>query len=576
MMPRLLRSVAVTLGLLTCIAAAPDSAKARRATGKEQAQAETRAGWVKAPESPVLGGELGTCFDVALLKEGGRFRMWFSWRPKRSVALVESIDGVNWSKPVIVLGPNKDTDWEGRINRPVVVKRPDGYHLWYTGQTGTESFIGHATSSDGVTWKRTGTKPVLSSEAPWEKVAVMCPHVIWDDEGRLFRMWYSGGEQYEPNAIGYATSPDGRTWTKHQANPVFRADPKSQWEKHKVTACQVVRHGGWHVMFYIGFRDEHHAQIGLARSRDGLTGWQRHPANPIIRPGAGKWDGDACYKPFAIFSGGRWMLWYNGRHKRVEQIGLAIHEGEDLGFPVGKTASARLRLFDGKPKTFVVNGYSTSFHWPKILQRKLDRHFGKRVIEVRSATRGGTPIAKWIDVATGEPKEAWLSTVRPALERRGGAPVIVLAQQSLQWALGDRRAGIRNKDDAERIRRGADALEKYARLMRKDGADLVFIAMHIYKKPMEPEIGNERLALAALLKRKVPGIAAGPDVWTPTSRLWPQAFARDKVHPNQMGAEVMAQHWFETVLAYDGLKAPAWSRDEMQKAVRTAPQTGRR
>ena len=37
----------------------------------------------------------------------------------------------------------------------------------------------------------------------------MCPHVIWDEEMKLFRMWYSGGEQYEPNAIGYATSPDG-------------------------------------------------------------------------------------------------------------------------------------------------------------------------------------------------------------------------------------------------------------------------------------------------------------------------------------------------------------------------------
>jgi len=26
------------------------------------------------------------------------------------------------------------------------------------------------------------------------------------------------------------------------------------------------------------------------------------------------------------------MLWYNGRHGWLEQIGLAIHDGEDLGF----------------------------------------------------------------------------------------------------------------------------------------------------------------------------------------------------------------------------------------------------
>ena len=27
-----------------------------------------------------------------------------------------------------------------------------------------------------------------------------------------------------------------------------------------------------------------------------------------------------------------WLLWYNGRKGGVEQIGLALHEGEDLGF----------------------------------------------------------------------------------------------------------------------------------------------------------------------------------------------------------------------------------------------------
>ena len=148
----------------------------------------------------------------------------------------------------------------------------------------------------------------------------------------LFRMWYSGGEQNEPNAIGCATSPDGLQWTKHPANPIFTPDPALAWEQHKVTACQVERQGDWYLMFYIGFRDEAHAQIGLARSRDGLTHWQRHPANPIVRPGEGQWDHDACYKPYAIFNGQQWLLWYNGRHGGLEQIGVALHPGEDLGF----------------------------------------------------------------------------------------------------------------------------------------------------------------------------------------------------------------------------------------------------
>lgn len=301
---------------------------------------ETSAGWIKSEWNPVLGGKLGTCFDIAVLREADKYRMWFSWRPKKSVALVESTDGVHWSEPQIALGPNPSSDWEEDINRPVVVRRGNIYHLWFTGQTKDRSWIGHATSDDARTWTRTGDRPVLSPDQPWEKTAVMCPHVEWDESRSLFRMWYSGGEQYEPDAIGYATSPDGNKWTKLPRNPVFRPDPKNEWEQHKVTACQVVRRGDWYYMFYIGFRDVDHAQIGIARSRDGLADWERHPSNPVISPGKDTWDHDACYKPFAVFDGRQWLLWFNGRHGAIEQIGLATHAGEDLGF-IGEDSKAK-------------------------------------------------------------------------------------------------------------------------------------------------------------------------------------------------------------------------------------------
>jgi predicted GH43/DUF377 family glycosyl hydrolase len=317
----------------------------------ENAAAETAAGWVKYPENPVLGGKLGTCFDVVVLKEGDLYRMWFSWRPKASIALVESRDGVHWSVPVIVLGPNKATGWEADVNRPTVFRRGDTYHMWYTGQAHGHSWIGYATSADGIAWKRISDKPVLASEEPWEKVAVMCPGVLWDDEVHLYKMWYSAGGQFEPDAIGYAASPDGLHWTKHAANPVMRPDPKYDWEKHLVTGAQVLKRGDGYLMFYIGFRDIHHAQIGVARSKDGITAWQRHPANPIVRPGKDKWDHDACYRPSAVFDGRKWLLWYNGRHGGFEQVGLVTHEGEDLGFdlpasPLSPATSGPVKLLD--------------------------------------------------------------------------------------------------------------------------------------------------------------------------------------------------------------------------------------
>ncbi len=299
----------------------------------EPTPTQTTGGWVKFDRNPVLGGQLGTCFDVSALHEAERYRLWFSWRPRHAIAMVESADGFHWNQqPQIALAPDKATGWEDDVNRPLVLKRGDLYHLWFTGQANGHSWIGYALSTNGLAWTRQSNKPVLAPDAPWEKVAVMCPHVVWDEHLKRFRMWYSAGDQYEPDAIGYATSPDGLHWTKYSANPVFRPDPNSAWDCRKVTGVQVLQSADWHLMFYIGFRDVDHAQIGLARSRDGITHWERHHANPIIRPGAGQWDADACYKPFALYDGTRWLLWYNGRRGGTEQIGVAYHPGEDLGF----------------------------------------------------------------------------------------------------------------------------------------------------------------------------------------------------------------------------------------------------
>lgn len=104
------------------------------AVAAESSSTETRGGWVKHPGNPVLGGTLGTCFDVSVLRVDDTYRMYFSWRPKKSLALTESRDGVTWSEPQIVLGPETTTGWEDDLNRPVVISRDDGYHLWYTGQ----------------------------------------------------------------------------------------------------------------------------------------------------------------------------------------------------------------------------------------------------------------------------------------------------------------------------------------------------------------------------------------------------------------------------------------------------------
>jgi len=132
--------------LLAALLAAPLLAAQPASSPETRPAAATRpapdSGWSKWAGNPVLGGRVGTCFDVALLHEHGVYRLWFSWRPRTSIAVVESSDGVHWNEPLIALAPETRTGWENDVNRPVVVKRTDGYHLWYTGQPNQSSCIG--------------------------------------------------------------------------------------------------------------------------------------------------------------------------------------------------------------------------------------------------------------------------------------------------------------------------------------------------------------------------------------------------------------------------------------------------
>jgi len=211
-------------------------------------------------------------------------------------------------------------------------------------------------------------------------------------------------------------------------------------------------------------------------------------------------------------------------------------------------------LLDGREKSFVVVGYSTSYAWPAMLQDMLDEHSGgKRTYHVLNAVVGGSPVELWIaDPGSDEYNATVAAMVRdffgPDARLRGEAPAptVALCQQSLQFTR-TRRGPIKSADDREGIRIGTDALEKFALRLHELGLEDVYIGMHIYKDPIEPEVGNERIALAELLKRGHKFIHQGPDVWTMTRKQYPSAYADDKLHPNEQGIKLMAEGWYRTI-----------------------------
>ena len=191
--------------------------------------------------NPVFGNdETGTVFDAYMMKINGKYRMDFSWRPKKALAVTFSDDGIHWDEPIITLESNPESGWEDDINRNCVLYVDGIYKMWYTGQSHnhTYSYIGYAESTDGISFERKVSEPVLIPEYPWEKESVMLPCVLYED-GK-YKMWYSAGETYEPNVIAYAESDDGINWRKSRINPILIKEKKNFYDQERVGGAYVL------------------------------------------------------------------------------------------------------------------------------------------------------------------------------------------------------------------------------------------------------------------------------------------------------------------------------------------------
>ena len=286
--------------------------------------------WIKYEYNPVLGNnKTGSLFDPFIFKHEGLYKMYVSWRIKGSIALSLSKDGIKWSEPKIVLNKGNRTSWESIVNRASILRYNDKYYMWYTGQYNDFSKIGLAKSYDGINFIKYKNNPVMIPEYKFEKKSVMNPHVIYDQEEKIFKMWYSAGETYEPDVICYAVSRDGINWIKYGKNPIFVSNlNKTILDNYKIGGCYVNKISNKkYVMFYIGYSDINTARIFIAFSENGINNWKRRNF-PIIFPTKDKFDNNACYKPSAILerNKNRWMIWYNGRNGDKEYIGLAIHK----------------------------------------------------------------------------------------------------------------------------------------------------------------------------------------------------------------------------------------------------------
>jgi predicted GH43/DUF377 family glycosyl hydrolase len=309
------------------------------AVGPRAASAPSDLPWVKYAGNPVLtkgpsnAWDSGSVSAASVLFGPNDYEMWYSGHPTGStryqIGYANSGDGVSWAKsgsnPVLSYGG--PGSWDSYyVLAPYVLRDGSTYKMWYRGANNASSTgagIGYATSPDGIAWTKPLNAPVLAPgvSGSWDESYLFSVSVL--KEGGTYKMWYAGCDT-GVCAIGYATSPNGTTWTKSPSNPVITLGPNGSWDARTIPYASVTSNGSGYEIWYSGANASFQFAIGHATSADGIA-WTKDPANPVITTGAtGSWDDLGILAPTVVIQPGGPKLWYAGNGDPSQyNIGLA-------------------------------------------------------------------------------------------------------------------------------------------------------------------------------------------------------------------------------------------------------------
>lgn len=168
--------------------------------------------------------------------------------------------------PVVGKGSPGDWD-ESWVESPTVVKVGEKFFMWYTGVDSEMHFrIGLATSDDGILWTKALENPVFAPESSneWENGAVYAPSVVWDED--QFVMFYVGLNAVtflDAMRIGMATSTDGISWSRAQSEPVLDIGAPGAWDEGGPFVPSVLVLDHTYMMWYLSGTNPDE-KIGLA------------------------------------------------------------------------------------------------------------------------------------------------------------------------------------------------------------------------------------------------------------------------------------------------------------------------
>ncbi|MCK4444064.1 MAG: hypothetical protein KAW09_05940, partial [Thermoplasmata archaeon] len=243
----------------------------------------------------------------------GIYRMWYTGSESvvpvsnRYIRYATSVDGKNWDRMGIVIGPNATL--EDRVYAPTVTEDGGMYKMWYVGDELDPpwgSSIFYATSPDGYTWTRQGLVLPKAFEGTYDNVGVSFPAVLKD--GGVYKMWYTGydGTHYR---ILYATSPDGQSWTYQDLAIDVGMNPGDLDYMWAFDPAVVKDANGMYHIWYSGGNGTHFFILN-ATSPDGVT-WTKQGLSLDVLPDSqedvGVLSGTVIMLPSSVVT-----MWYEG------------------------------------------------------------------------------------------------------------------------------------------------------------------------------------------------------------------------------------------------------------------------
>jgi predicted GH43/DUF377 family glycosyl hydrolase len=252
-----------------------------------------------------------------------------------SIHRATSNDGKTWTRVGgKALFPPSSTggDWnDEQVADPSVIFENGIYKMWFSGYDGSMWKIGYATSTDGAYWTNATGNPIFSngSSVSWDGGGVKMPWVL--KVGSTYHMWYIGYTTAGGEHIGHATSTDGVSWTRDTNNPVMTTDPTIGWEDKGLLQPCVLYENGQFVMYYTGKTGSDVRSIGVAYSDDGVA-WLRDSRNPVIdRGNSSAWDVNDVSGGSVRFDGSFHHMYFAGNSSTAWRVGYATWDANNKG-----------------------------------------------------------------------------------------------------------------------------------------------------------------------------------------------------------------------------------------------------